>query len=130
MLLKSIDHITINVTNLEKTFEFYEKVLDLKRLNSVDMGDHTLYYMSLPGECKLELIKYDFENPTINANNTDLGIYRHIAFIVDDIEEIKNSCDKYGVNIIVQPTYFDKFDCKAMLIEDTNGVEIELIQKA
>lgn len=33
MLLKGIDYITINVKDLEKSFDFYEKVLGLKKIN-------------------------------------------------------------------------------------------------
>lgn len=129
MLLKGLDHITINVTDLAKSFEFYENVLELEKIGTVDLGDHTLHYMGLPGGSRLELIEYHFDNLLIKAKNTDIGIFRHVAFVVDSLDEIKKRCDKYNVKINLQPIFVEKLNCKVLLIEDPNGVELELVEK-
>lgn len=129
MLIKGIDHITVNVKDLKKSFEFYENILGLKKLNTVDMGDHTLHYMTLPGDIRLELIDYHYENIVLETGNTDAGIYRHVAFYVDSVEEIKRRCDQWNVKINLQPLYIEKLKCKVILIEDPNGVEVELVER-
>lgn len=53
-----LDHITINVTDLEASRKFYGDVLGLKPLPTVDMGDHELWYFDLGGGVMLELILY------------------------------------------------------------------------
>ena len=58
MMVQSIDHITINVKNLEASRAFYGELLGLAELSKVDMGDHVLTYYALPGGVKLELISY------------------------------------------------------------------------
>ena len=51
MKLFGIDHITINCRDIEKACRFYETVLKLEKLNTVDMGDHMLLLLSASG-CK------------------------------------------------------------------------------
>lgn len=127
MKLIGIDHITINCTDINASFSFYEEILSLKRLNDVDLGDHVLHYYQLPNT-KLELIEYKEPQKTIIAGNTDTGIYRHFAVGTDDLMEIKRRCDEKGYKINLQPTYIPQIDKKVMLIVDPNGVEIEIIQ--
>lgn len=128
MRVKKIDHITVNVKDLKKSFEFYEKVLGLEKLNTVDMGDHILHYYRLFEGCRLELIEYFGERKGLVASSTDLGIYRHFAVIVDNLDEIKRICEQNGYVINLPPTYIENIKCKIMLIQDPNGVEIETIE--
>ena len=58
MKITGLDHITVNVTDLEKAKAFYEKVLGLEQCGFIDMGDHTLTYYALPFGVRLELIDY------------------------------------------------------------------------
>lgn len=53
-----LNHITINVADLQKSREFYRIVLGLQESGFVDMGDHTLTYFDLPQNVRLELIDY------------------------------------------------------------------------
>ena len=48
MKMVGFDHLTINVTDLEKSKFFYENVLELEYCGFIDMGDHTLTYYMLP----------------------------------------------------------------------------------
>lgn len=130
MMLKGIDHITINAKNIDKSMDFYTRLFELEKQNIVDMGDHKLYYLGLPGKCRLELIAYDNPGSSLQTSNTDLGIYRHVAFYVDSVEEIRRRCAEMNVKINLEPLYIEKLNCTVLLIEDPNGVELELIEKA
>lgn len=130
MLLKSIDHITINAKNINKSIDFYTKLFELEKQNIVDMGDHKLYYLGLPEKCRLEFISYDNPGNTLQTSNIDLGIYRHVAFYVDSVEEVRRRCAEMNVKINLGPLYIEKLNCTILLIEDPNGVELELIEKA
>jgi len=100
VFIKTIDHITINVKDLQKSFSFYESILGLRKLNfTMDLGFGIIYYMELPGGTKLELIDYRTEEKVLNTKDTDLGIYRHVAFTVESLDEIKERCDKWGAKI-------------------------------
>lgn len=128
-MIKGIDHFTINVTDLEKSISFYKEVLGLKELNTIDMGDHQLIYFYLQEGCKLELINYLFETELSHPKEDAQGIYRHMALRTDNLMEIYNKCIENDIFIRLQPVNMEKLFCKGMLIEDPNGVEIEIVEK-
>ena len=127
MEIKCVDHITINMVNVKESFDFYENVIGLKRIKNVDMGDHELYLYGL-SDIKLELIAYKEDQKHICAGNTDVGVYRHFALCVDDLEECKRRCERAGYGINMHPKYIEQIGQTVMLIKDPNGVEIEMIQ--
>ena len=77
MKILAINHITINVKDLEKTKAFFADVLKLPEAGFVDMGDHTLTYYQLTPDTRLELINYLTEQKTADITETDLCTYRH-----------------------------------------------------
>lgn len=128
MNITAVDHITINCCKLKESLEFYENVLGLSRIDTVDMGDHVLHLYQLPG-AKLELIEYRNEQKHVHADNTDVGVYRHFALRTDDIGEVQKRCQKAGYGINLMPTALEQLNgLVIMLIVDPNGVEIEIIQ--
>ncbi len=128
MKIKGIDHITINCCKMDDTRRFYEKVLNLKRCNDIDLGNHVLHYYQLYGDTKLELIEYKEPQKQRKTNNTDTGIYRHFAVCVDDIQEVRRRCDKENYPLNLEPTYIPDIGRTVMLMVDPNGVEVEVIQ--
>ena len=56
MEFTNMDHITINVVDLEKTLWFYGELLELKSLPLVEFETETIYYFQLVGSIKFELI--------------------------------------------------------------------------
>lgn len=127
MKVTALDHITINCVNIESARDFYESVLRLTELDTVDMGDHVLHYYQLPG-CRLELISYKTPQKTVTAGNTDIGVYRHFAVTVDDLDAMERTCVEKGCKIRMRPTFLPQIGRTVMLIEDPNRVEIEIIQ--
>jgi lactoylglutathione lyase len=127
MKVLDVDHVTINCKDPEAAFRFYEQVLSLKKLEVVDMGDHVLHYYQLP-DTRLELITYKNPQKSWETGNTDLGIYRHMALVVDDLESFCQRCQKNNIKINLQPSFITQISKKIMLIVDPNGIEIELIQ--
>ena len=128
MKIVGINHITINCVDKEDTFNFYEKLLGLKKIEEVDMGDHVLYYYGLPNGIRLELIDYKEKQKKWETGNTDIGIYRHLALEVDDLNELCRNCKETGVKINLEPKFIPEIKKTIMLIVDPNGVEIEAIQ--
>lgn len=129
MLIKNVDHFTINVVKREKSIQFYEGVLELKKLNEIDMGDHGLTYFYLNEYSKLELIEYFNENKGINVPVENKGSYRHLALVTDDLGAVFKRCQEYHVVISMEPVYVEKLNCKCFMILDPNGVEIEIIER-
>jgi len=94
----------------------------------MDMGFGIVYYMTLPGGTKLELIDYRTDEHSLDTKDTDPGIYRHIAFTVDSLDEIKKRCVHWGAKIILDRTYNEFLKNHIMLVSDPNSVEIEFVE--
>lgn len=129
MKITGLNHITINVVDLQKSSEFYKIVLGLKETGFIDMGDHTLTYFELPQNVRLELINYGESAARRDGKETDPGIYRHFCLETDNLEELAKICLERGIPVRKSPSYVEKLSCSTMLIVDPNGVEIEIIQK-
>lgn len=128
-MITGLDHITVNMADREASFTFYEEVLGLEKMYDVDMGDHRLTYFCLNGSTRLELIEYYNDKPAHPEPSDEKGIYRHMALTTDGIEALFKRCTTYGVNVLMEPVRVDKLKWTGMLIEDPNGVEIEIVQR-
>ena len=95
----------------------------------MDLGFGVVYYMQLPDGVLLELVEHRTYERSLETRNMDLGIYRHIAFTVDSLDEVKSRCLEHGGQIVLDRTYNEYWDYHIMLVADPNGVEIEFIEK-
>lgn len=129
MSITGLNHITINVTDLEASRAFYEGVLGLIPSNFVDMGDHRLTYYQLPQNVCLELIEYDNPGEIRHYGIFERGIYRHFCLETDDLEAVYQACLAHGIQITQAPGYVEKLQFSNILLIDPNGVELEIIQK-
>lgn len=129
MKIKSLDHITINVKELDKTLKFYGDLLGLQKLPSVEMDGQTIYYFMLPGGTKLELIYYYHDTGSSDGNELAVGSCRHFAFEVDDIATVVQELEPAGYNFHLKPKYYDLLGCTCGLVRDPNGFELEFVQK-
>ena len=129
MKFSGLDHITVNVKNLEQSEKFYGDLLGLEKTGFIAMGDHTLTYFRLPREVRLELIDYADKAAAGDIKETDTGIYRHFCLVTDQLAELHALCVKQGIFVRKSPSYVEKLQARTMLITDPNGVEIEIIQR-
>ncbi len=129
MKIESVDHFTINVLDANESIRFYGEVLGLVRLPSVRMQDHDLYYFQLGEHSKLELIEYDHGGQQVACASDSRGMYRHIAFKVSNILQWEAHLRANRVRVTSGPAWVAALQSTHMLILDTNGVEIELIEK-
>lgn len=130
MKVTGLNHLTINVTDLEKSKAFYEQVLELEFAGFVDMGDHNLTYYQLPQGVRLELIAYDHPDEPVPVPSTHVGMYRHFALEVEDLDalkEVERRTAAFGTNVNMSCKWVEQLECHAVLITDPNGVEIEVI---
>jgi lactoylglutathione lyase len=128
MEFNKIDHITINVVDIEKTLWFYGKLLGLKRLPDIELETETLHYFELPGSMKLELTEFKFENKTFKHKSSDTGIFRHLAFSCKDVYAIEKKLTSAGYPFHIPVNYNEKLGFHGGLTKDPNGVELEFMQ--
>lgn len=128
-MIKTVDHVTINIKNREKSEKFYSEFLGLMRQQQIDMGDSLIIYYELPGGVRLELIDTYERKPDSTDEQCTPGCYRHLAFEVDSVEKCRKACQKFQIPVIMEPSVLEKLHCKVMLIRDPNGVEIEFVER-
>ena len=128
MKMTGLDHLTINVIDLETSKFFYENVLELSECGFIDMGDHTLTYYALPQGVRLELIDYQDKDTPVPVSELHIGMYRHFCLVVDSLAELMENCRKYNVQVRKEPSFVEKLGRNNILIVDPNGVEIEVFE--
>ncbi len=128
MHIKSFDHITINLKDVEKSLWFYGELLGLEALPSVDMGTHLLHYFQLPGGGKLELTEYYDSTGTFSGKATDKGQARHLAFEVEDVYGVERLLTQAGYPFHVPVSHIQQLGFSGGLTRDPNGFELEFVE--
>lgn len=129
-MVTGTDHIAVNVISMEESILFYEKLLGIKKEETIDMGDHVLQYFQLNGLFRLELIWYRYDTETAEIPANAKGTYRHLALSVKNLEEFSLFLIHSEVTVKKTLEYCEKLGFYNMLILDPNGIEIELVERA
>lgn len=128
MDIQRIEHVSINVIDIEKSREFYSHVLGFKELQTIDCGDFNITYFELPSGSRLELFDYHGRNPVIPHNETDSGL-RHLAFTVRDVAAHEKLLRQAGVEITLSTCDLPNLEARVLLFLDPNGVTLEFCER-
>jgi glyoxylase I family protein len=128
MRIHSIDHVAINVKDLDASAAFYEGVLGFRRLQTVPMDGFSITYFEIPGGARMELFSYEGWSKDTEREESDVGL-RHLAFVVDDVAGSEKMLREKGVKIVLPTTDIPSLGAKVMLFLDPNGVTLEFCQK-
>lgn len=126
-------HSMIRVYNLQKSLDFYTKLLGLKLARKADLEDCTLYYLKdeITG-VEIELTD-NFEKsdkPYLNGES-----FGHFAFEVEGFDDFTKKLKTLGYEYLYEPfdiiLHNEKGDEKAKIafINDPDNNEIEIIEK-
>lgn len=124
-MIQELNHIGIRVGDIEKSIDFYTRVLDGKIIRDVKTasGDGRFAYVQI-AEGVIELIKGI-------PGSSNLGLV-HIAFLIDDkqsLEETYEHISKKGYTYTVTPKLASSGDGKLSFFNDASGVSFELIER-
>jgi catechol 2,3-dioxygenase-like lactoylglutathione lyase family enzyme len=125
-MIKEFDHVGINVRDLDKSIQFYEKTLGFSLTGRHEIPEIKLQYAFLKrGPAMIELVKS--EKPSGPTEPSTEPGKLHIALGVDDLEsEYKKLKDK-NVTCVLEPIKRPKE--KFAIFRDPEGVEFELIER-
>jgi len=124
----NIEHVAINGNDIQKSRDFYERILGFKQLESVDCGDFIVYYYALPGGTRLELFDYGGNANHNPRQDSDVGL-RHLAFQVEDVAAHEKELRSEGVVITLPTCDLPNLGARVLLFLDPNGVTIEFCEK-
>ena len=115
MRVKTLDHVTVISTDVERSRQFYRDVLGLREVPPPYTFDFVVIWFDLGGQYLHLLLKPE----------PDVLSPRHFALGVDDARAAREHCRKHGLTIdeTVRIPNADRF-----FIRDPDGNRIELIQ--
>jgi lactoylglutathione lyase len=119
----------LRVGNLERSIDFYTKVLGMKLLRQMDYpdGKFTLAFVGYGDESDNTVIELTYNWDT---DSYDLGGgYGHIAIEVDDVYEAVRELQSRGGKVIRDAGPMNAGTTIIAFIEDPDGYSIELIGK-
>jgi len=124
-------HTMIRVGNLDKSVEFYSKVLGMQetKRNDYPDGKFTLVFMGYASEDEEAQIELTYN---WGVDKYELGSgFGHIAVEVEDIHAICDAARNFGAKIAREPgpMEFGKGGRNIAFIEDPDGYKIELIEE-
>jgi lactoylglutathione lyase len=119
----------LRVGNLERSIDFYTKVLGMKLLRQMDYpdGKFTLAFVGYGDESDNTVIELTYN---WDIDSYDLGGgYGHIAIEVDDVYEAVRELQSRGGKVIRDAGPMNAGTTIIAFIEDPDGYSIELIGK-
>ena len=122
-------HTMLRVCDLQRSIDFYTKVLGMKLLRYTDRPDqkYTLAFVGYgtnPEHAELELT-YNY-----GVDKYDIGTaYGHIAIQVDDIHASCNRVRTLGGKVTREPGPMKHGTTNLAFVEDPDGYRIEFIQR-
>lgn len=119
-------HAMIRVKDVEKSLEFYEKLLNMTIAKKKRLDDCELIYLEDEEHtAQIELTVNDEIPETGYINGNAFG---HFAFSVDSMEKFTEKLHSLGYKYLYEP-YVIFSGTKIAFVQDPDGNEIELIEK-
>ncbi|ENM5814199.1 VOC family protein [Vibrio mimicus] len=126
-MLKRIHHAAIICSDYPRSKAFYTEILGLRIVaeNYRAARDSYKLDLALPDGSQIEL--FSFPNAPERPSFPEAQGLRHLAFVVDDVAEIKAQLEQKGVS--VEPIRIDEYTGKAYtFFADPDGLPLELYQ--
>ncbi|HGH6015089.1 TPA: VOC family protein [Vibrio mimicus] len=126
-MLKRIHHAAIICSDYPRSKAFYTEILGLRVVaeNYRAARDSYKLDLALPDGSQIEL--FSFPNAPERPSFPEAQGLRHLAFVVDDVAEIKAQLEQKGVS--VEPLRIDEYTGKAYtFFADPDGLPLELYQ--
>ncbi|ELH0899409.1 VOC family protein [Vibrio cholerae] len=126
-MLKRIHHAAIICSDYPRSKAFYTEILGLRVVaeNYRAARDSYKLDLALPDSSQIEL--FSFPNAPERPSFPEAQGLRHLAFVVDDVAEIKVQLEQQGLS--VEPIRIDEYTGKAYtFFADPDGLPLELYQ--
>ncbi len=126
-MLKGIHHAAIICSDYQASKRFYTEILKLEIIaeNYREARQSYKLDLALPNGAQIEL--FSFPDAPERPSFPEAQGLRHLAFCVDDVQQIKSYLEGQGVE--VEPIRVDEFTGKSFtFFADPDGLPLELYQ--
>ncbi|MCJ7504864.1 VOC family protein [Candidatus Bathyarchaeota archaeon] len=125
-------HTSIRVSNMEKSIDFYTRLLGLKLLNrrEIPQNNAEIAFLQDPDGkgAKLELTYFRNQKKFIQAEYED-RLFDHLAFDIKNMDETISLMRREKVTITDEPFRLSATGNLIAFVEDPDGTLIELIER-
>lgn len=125
-------HTSIRTSNMDKSIDFYTRLLGLKLVNrqEIPQNNAEIAFLQDPDAkgSTLELTFYRNQKKFIQADYED-RLFDHLAFQVKDINKTLSAMRKEKVTITDEPFRLGPSGPVIAFVEDPDGTLIELIER-
>ena len=125
-------HTSIRTSNIDKSINFYTRLMGLKLLSrrEIPQNDAEIAFLQDPDGkgARLELTFFRKQKNFVQAEY-DERVFDHIAFEIKDMEETLSVMRKSKVTISDEPYKLGPTGPVIAFIEDPDGALIELIER-
>ncbi|MCL5981934.1 MAG: methylmalonyl-CoA epimerase [Firmicutes bacterium] len=132
-MIRKVDHIGVAVRSIEEAAKLYEVLLGLKITATEVVEEQKVKVAFLPtGDSEVELLEStDPEGPVAKFIAARGEGIQHIAFRVDNLEEMLAALKKAGVRLIDEKPRFGAGGAKIAFLhpKETFGTLIELCER-
>ena len=119
--LEFLDHVAINVKDIDAAADWYTKVLNLKKYKLKKWGEFPVFMLSGKAGVALFPVKSDLKKEEVHPESIRID---HFAFNVtnDNFEKAQKRYDALGLTYIVK----DHFYFHSIYTDDLDGHTVEL----
>ena len=125
-------HTSIRTSNMQRSIDFYTRILGLKLLNrrEIPQNNAEIAFLQDPeGKgAKLELTLFRNQKKFIQAEYED-RLFDHLAFEIKNMEETIALMRKEKITITDEPFRLSPTGSLLAFVEDPDGTLIELIER-
>jgi glyoxylase I family protein len=127
-MLKGIHHIAIICSDYEVSKKFYTEILGLNVIRETYRKERQSYKLDLSLNDQYVIELFSFPSPPTRPSKPEAVGLRHLAFEVDNLEEVIQHLNRY--NIAIEPVREDELTQKKFtFIADPDNLPIEFYQK-
>ena len=120
-------HTMIRVKDIDKSIDFYTKLLEMEVSEKRRLDDCWLYFLSDKASGQQIELTYNDETP---QNGYEIGSgFGHFAFGVNSMDEFTKKLNSLGYSYLYEPFDLTGKGSTIAFIKDPDGYEIELIEK-
>lgn len=123
-------HTCYRILNPEKSIDFYVNKLGMKKVGELNFDTATNYFFAKAEEPSEPMLELTHNHDRMEPYEIGEG-YGHVAFVVDDLEEVVSELKEQGVEVAVEPKTLsvDGNDYKISFVEDPDGYRVELVER-
>jgi glyoxylase I family protein len=126
-LLKSIHHVAIICSDYEVSKKFYTDILGLEIIAEHYRAERQSYKLDLKLGEQYVIELFSFPNPPERTSRPEAAGLRHLAFTVDNIDEVIQQLKEKGVT--TEPIRVDEYTRKRFtFFSDPDGLPLEVYE--